>query len=87
MTKFMRIKDTGIRKMYECNAEGERIRVVALVGQVSELLTKDIIFDDNTDGNYDKWLILAQKGECIIEQNTLDEAKAYAKDHWQSLGW
>lgn len=87
MTKFFKIKDTEIRKVYECNDNGEKIRVVALIGQVAELLKKEIIYHDNTAGNYNKWLALALDGASIYEFETLKEAKTFVTENYKRLCW
>ena len=73
--KITRIKETGIRK-----AKTEENEVFAIIGQVKELLEKEIIFDDNTKGNENKWLGIEEKGEVIREFETLEEAKEYYKN-------
>lgn len=51
--------------------------VYAIIGQVKELLDKEIIFSDNTSGNEKKWLGLEENGDIIKEFNTLEDAKNY----------
>ena len=87
MEKFVRVKGTEIRKMYECRSTGEVIRTVAIIGQVKELLEKEIIFDDNTTGNEDKWLIIAKGGDEIMEFNSLADAKDYCRNNYPDRGW
>ena len=73
--KITRIKETGIRR-----AKTENNEVFAIIGQVKELLEKEIIFDDNTKENENKWLGIEEKGEVIREFETLEEAKEYYKN-------
>lgn len=74
MYKFYKTKDTEtLRKVYDTESE----QVIALIGQVEELVKLNIIFPDNTDGNMDKWLVIPKNSpDRIREYNTLDEAKA-----------
>ena len=73
--KITRIKETEIRK-----AKTEDNKVFAIIGQVKELMEKEIIFDDNTKGNENKWLGIEKGGEVIREFETLKEAKEYYKN-------
>lgn len=70
--KITKIKDTEIRRIK--NDDG---KVYAIIGEVKELLEKEIIFSDNTAGNKNKWLGIEESGELIREFNSLDEAKNY----------
>lgn len=70
--KITRIKDTGIRRVKHDDGT-----IYAIIGEVKELLEKDIIFSDNTDGNENKWLGIEKSGELIQEFNSLDDAKNY----------
>ena len=70
--KITKIKDTEIRRVK--NDDGA---VYAIIGEVKELLEKEIIFSDNTVGNENKWLGIEDSGELIREFNSLDEAKNY----------
>lgn len=70
--KITKIIDTEIRK-----AKLEDGTVYAIIGQVKELLEKEIIFPDNTYGNEEKWLGIEEKGNIIREFETLEEAKNY----------
>lgn len=79
--------NTEIRKMYECWQGGEVLRIVAVIGQVKELLEKEIIFDDNTTGNEDKWLIIAKGGDEIMEFTSLTEAKEFCRNNYIDKGW
>ena len=87
MEKYVKVKNTEIRKMYECWQGGEVLRTVAIIGQVKELLKKEIIFDDNTTGNEDKWLIIAKNGDEIMEFTSLTEAKDYCQNNYIDKGW
>lgn len=87
MEKFVKIKNTEIRKMYECRTTGEVVRTVCIIGQVSELLQKEIIFNDNVSGNETKWLCIAKCGDEIIEFSSLQEAKDFALKNYPDLGW
>lgn len=73
--KITRIKETGIRR-----AKTEKNEVFAIIGQVKEMLEKEIIFDDNTKGNENKWIGIEEKGKVIREFETLEEAKEYYKN-------
>lgn len=73
--KITRIKETGIRR-----AKTEKNEVFAIIGQVKELLEKEIIFNDNTKRNEEKWLGIEKGGEVIREFETLEEAKEYYKN-------
>ena len=73
--KITKIKETGIRK-----AKTEENEVFAIIGQVKELLEKEIIFDENTKGNENKWLGIEKGGEVIREFETLEEPKEYYKN-------
>ena len=70
--KITKIKDTEIRRVK--NDDGT---VYAIIGEVKELLEKEIIFSDNTAGNENKWLGIEESGELIREFNSLDEVKNY----------
>lgn len=87
MVKFARVKNTQIRKMYLCGEGGEPLRIVAVIGQVSELIEKEIIFNDNTIGNEDKWLIIAKSGEEIVEFSSLEKAKDFCRNNYICKGW
>ena len=73
--KITRIKETGIRK-----AKTEENEVFAIIGQVKEMIEREIIFEDNTKGNEEKWIGIEEKGEVIREFETLEEAKEYYKN-------
>ena len=70
--KITKIKDTEIRR-----AKNDDGTVYAIIGEVKELLEKEIIFSDNTAGDGNKWLGIEESGELIREFNSLDEAKNY----------
>ena len=70
--KITKIKDTEIRRVKNDNGT-----VYAIIGEVKELLEKEIIFSDNTVGNENKWLGIEESGELIREFNSLDDAKNY----------
>ena len=82
MTKFTKIKGTEIRKAYECNENGEKIRAVAILGKVKELLDKNIISPtENTNStDFDKWIVVTVSGETSDLMNTLEQAKGFAMD-------
>lgn len=77
--KFRKILDTDIRRAYLYDGENN-LGCIYLIGQVSELLEKDIIFADNTKGNENKWLTVTKGGD-ISEHETLEQAKDYCKTH------
>lgn len=70
--RFTKIVDTEIRK-----AKFDDGTVYAVIGQVKELLEKEIIFPDNTSGNEEKWLGIEKNGDVFREFNTLEDAKNY----------
>jgi hypothetical protein len=73
--KFTKVVDTEIRK-----AKFDDGTIYAIIGQVKELLEKEIIFPDNTDntsGNEEKWLGIEKNGDVFREFNTLEDAKNY----------
>lgn len=70
--KITKIKDTEIRRVKYDDGT-----VYAIIGEVKELLEKEIIFSDNTVGNGNKWLGIEESGELIREFNSLDDAKNY----------
>ena len=70
--KFYKVKDR--------NDAGEKVRPVAVIGTVKELLEREWILPDGTDGNMDKWLVLALRSErCVAECDTLEQAKNWAR--------
>lgn len=73
--KFTKVVDTGIRK-----AKLDDGTVYAVIGQVKELVERDIIYPDNTIGNEDKWLGIENNGDVVREFNTLAEAKDYYRE-------
>ena len=80
MIKFFKGKNTEIRKVCSCWAEGTVNRDVAVIGQVKELLEKEIIFPDNTQGNSEKWLVVMNNENTdIFEFETLECAKEYCR--------
>ena len=82
MTKFTKIKGTEIRKAYECNENGEKIRVVAIIGTVEDLLSKNIInpTENASNTDFDKWMVITVSGETSDLMNTLEQAKGFAMD-------
>lgn len=70
--KVTKVSGTEIRKVKLDNGA-----VYAIIGQVKELLEKQIIFSDNTSGNLEKWLGIEKNGDIFKEFNTLEEAKSY----------
>ncbi len=74
--KFTKIVDTEIRR-----AKFDDGKVFAIIGQVKELLEKEIIYPDNTSGNEEKWLGVEQNDSFtrIREFDTLEDAKNYYK--------
>lgn len=82
MIKFYKVKDTEIRKVAEINEQGEVKEIKAIIGMVSELLAKEIIFPDNTTGNENKWLVVDKNAIDIKEFSSLEEAKAFCKKQW-----
>lgn len=75
MTKFYKVKGTELRKAVVTDNTGKPVRFLALIGQVKELLKNNIIFDDNTAGHEEKWLVLNTKGSVVHEFDNLDAAK------------
>ena len=70
--KITKITGTEIRR-----AKNDDGTVYAIIGEVKELLEKEIIFPDNTNGNENKWVGIEKSGEFIREFNSLDDAKNY----------
>ena len=83
MIKFFKVKDTEVRRAVEVDEAGNKKRVIAVIGQVGELLKQELIFPENTDGNLEKWLLLSPDGDNVIEYETLADAKEGAR----ILGW
>ena len=80
LIKFYKVKDSEIRRVYEVNDAGEKVKPVAVIGTVKELLEREWILPDGTDGNMDKWLVLALRSEqCVAECDTLEQAKNWAR--------
>ena len=73
--KITKILNTEIRRIKKDDGT-----IYAIIGQVKELLEKEVIFDDNTAGNEEKWLGIEEKGNVIKEFNNLEEAKNYYKN-------
>ena len=78
MIKFYKVKDSEIRRVCEVNDAGEKVRHVAVIGTVKELLAREWILPDETEGNLEKWLVLALR-QCIAECDTLEQAKNAAR--------
>ena len=70
--KITKVTGTEIRRVKLDNGT-----VYAIIGQVKELLDKEIIFPDNTSGNENKWLGIEKGGDIFKEFNTLEDAKNY----------
>ena len=70
--KFTKVVGTEI-----CKAKLDDGTIYAIIGQVKELLEKEIIFPDNTSGNEEKWLGIENNGDNFKEFNTLQDAKNY----------
>lgn len=70
--KITKVTGTEIRRVKLDNGT-----VYAVIGQVKELLDKEIIFSDNTSGNENKWLGIEKNGDIFKEFNTLEDAKNY----------
>lgn len=71
---FKRKNGANIYRAIGVDGEGIKHNVVAIIGQVKDLYEADLIFEDNVEGNEDKWLVL-MKDEGISEYDSLDEAK------------
>ena len=82
MLKFYKTQGTEIRKAVEVDENGQRLEVKAVIGKVAELLEKEIIFQDNTSGNEEKWLVICKDGLDITEFDSLDEAKESCIERW-----
>ena len=82
MINFYKVKDTEIRRAVEVNKDGQRAEVKAIIGKVSELLEKEIIFQDNTFGNEEKWLVICKDGVDIMEFDSLQDAKDSCIERW-----
>lgn len=70
--RITRVKGTDIRKVYK-----DQNSVYAVVGRVNDLVKRNLIFNDNTEGNEEKWLGIEDLGNKITEFETLEEAKDY----------
>ena len=70
--KFIKLKGTEIRK-----AKRDDGTVYAIIGQIKELVEKEIIFSDNTSGYEEIWLGIEKNGDIIKEFATLEDAKNY----------
>lgn len=82
MIKFFKVKDTEIRKVAEV-INDEVVEIKAIIGQVGEMLAKEIIFPDNTTGNEEKWIVIdSQNIDNIVEFYSLTEAKTFCKGRW-----
>lgn len=77
MIKFIKAKGTEIRKVCTCDELGNPNKVISLIGKVSDLLEHEIIFNDNTFGNMNKWLVINNNGNEIIEFDTLEDSKNF----------
>ena len=77
--KFFRVKDTEIRRAVEVDDAGNKKRVIAILGQVRELLEKELILWDNTEGNLNKWLVILPDGSNVLEYENLEDAKEGAR--------
>ena len=79
MIKYYKKKGTEIRKVAEVD-ENDNKKVIAIIGQVAEMLKHEIIFPDNTAGNLEKWLLIrVENPEMPEEYETLEDAKAAIK--------
>lgn len=80
MIKFFKMKDCEIRRAFEVDDAGNKIKCVALIGRVKELLEKEIIFEDCTKGNMDKWLVIYPDNDVVTKDYpSLADAKASIK--------
>lgn len=70
--RITRVKGTDIRKVYK-----DQNSVYAIIGRVNDLVKRNLIFKDNTEGNEEKWLGIEDLGNKITEFETLEEAKNY----------
>ena len=77
MKKFTKITGTEIRRYKEV----ETNKIIAIIGEVKELVEKEIIYRDNTKGNENKWLVLFNGGENIVEFDNIESAKEYCKNN------
>lgn len=82
MIKFTKVEKAEIRKAYEVNLEGEKLRVVAIIGHVRELADRLLIYATIDKSNCEKWLVIEENGEKITEHDSLDDAKAYVRDNY-----
>lgn len=72
--KIMKVHDSEIRRCL-----GEEGYCICIIGQVRELLEKEIIFADNTKGNMDKWLCV-DRDKKVREFDSLEDAKNFCKE-------
>lgn len=73
--KITRVKGTDIRRVWK-----DEHTIYAIIGEVKDLLEKDIIFKDNVEGNEEKWLSIEALDTKITEFATLEEAKDYYRN-------
>jgi hypothetical protein len=78
MLKFFKIKDTGLVSVTRVSEDGKKERL-AIIGQVDELLRREIIFPDNTGENMDKWLMI-DKAQAITEYPSKEAAKEATRE-------
>lgn len=53
-------------------------KTLCIIGQVSDLLKMNLIYEDNTSGNFDKWLLIDRFGRCV-EFDSKKDAKVAAR--------
>lgn len=60
--KIFRVGSTGILRAKRVDGS-----VYAIIGSVENLLERQIIFDDNTAGNMEKWVGIENGGDIVRE--------------------
>ena len=76
--RFFRKKDTEIVKIALVHEDGTK-EVLGILGPVSDLVRLEVIFADNTEGNFAKWLIIDRDANVIGEYESKAEAKTAAE--------
>ena len=75
MIKFFKIQGTEIRRAVDVIDDHHKT-ILGYIGQVKELVERNLIFRDNTEGNMDKWLFISCDAQDIREFRDLATAKA-----------
>ena len=76
--RFFRKNGTEIVKIALVHEDGTK-EVLGILGPVSDLVRLEVIFADNTKGNFAKWLIIDRDANVIGEYESKAEAKIAAE--------